>query len=216
MDFKAVLFDLDGTLLDTLDDLADAVNAALAGQGLPTHPVEAYKIFVGNGAVTLVTRTLPEDQRTEENIAACYKEFQAEYQKRWDAKTQPYEGIADMLTALTARGLKLTVLSNKPHDFTQLCVKRYFGDTPFEIVQGVADDCLPKPDPAGAKAVAAKLDISPEEFLYVGDTNTDMQTANAAGMYAVGVTWGFRSAEELTEHGAKTLIDHPSELQKLL
>ncbi len=216
MSYKAVVFDLDGTLLDTLDDLADCMNAVLARKGFPTHPTEAYKTFVGDGMHMLAKRTLPAEKLTEELADETLAGMRAQYAEHWADKTRPYDGITDMLAALLDRGLKLNVLSNKPDDFTKLCVAKFLGDYDFQIIQGIAEDCPAKPDPTGANAICKTLGIPAEETLYLGDTNTDMKTANAAGMYAVGVTWGFRSAEELKTYGAKTLIDHPSELLKLL
>jgi len=210
-----VLFDLDGTLLDTLDDLADSMNNALTEHNLPTHPIEAYKIFVGDGVEMLTRRALGEACE-DKLVAVVLKEMKAQYAKLWDNKTKPYDGICQMLTSLSQKGLKLTVLSNKPHNFTKLCVARFLGDFTFDIVQGVSEDCPPKPDPSGALMVAKTLDTSPEGFVYLGDTNTDMQTANAAGMFPVGVTWGFRSPEELRASGAKVLINHPSEFLKII
>ncbi|MBN1553544.1 MAG: HAD family hydrolase [Phycisphaerae bacterium] len=216
MKYQAVLFDLDGTLLDTLDDLADSMNAVLAAGGYPVHPADAYKTFVGDGVEKLVRRALPAGDYPDEDIQRYVKLMREEYSRRWANKTRPYEGIDDMLRALAQRGVKLTVLSNKPDDFTKLCVERFLGDHSFDVVQGVSDEVAPKPNPAGAKRICRTLGLEPEAFLYLGDTNTDMQTANAAGMYAIGATWGFRTPEELTKHGAKTLIDHPGKMIDLL
>ncbi len=216
MKFKAVLFDLDGTLLDTLADLADSANFALEQMGFPTHPVDAYKIFVGDGVINLAARSIPDDSSNPTNIDKMVTIMRDEYSRRWNNKTKPYDGIADMLDSLSNDGLKLSVLSNKPHDFTLLCVEEFLGKWHFDVVQGVTDSVEPKPDPTGAIKVSQELDVPTEEFLYLGDTNTDMQTATAAGMYAVGVLWGFRSAEELEANGAKVLIEHPRELFELL
>lgn len=214
--YEAVLFDLDGTLLDTLEDLGESANTALRNHGLAEHPIDAYRIFVGDGVATLISRAAPDARPGEELHSSLVRAFREEYARRWDNVTKPYDGIAEMLDDLQRRGLRCTVLSNKPHDFTKLCVERFLGNWTFDIVQGVSDTVPPKPDPAGAKGVCARLEVPPERFVYLGDTNTDMRTANAAGMFAVGVTWGFRSAEELREFGADALIDHPSELARLL
>ena len=215
MTFDSVLFDLDGTLLDTLDDLADSMNNSLTQQNLPTHPTEAYKIFVGDGVEMLTRRAIGD--ACEDTLAAVVLEgMKAEYARRWDNKTKPYDGICEMLTSLSQKGLKLTVLSNKPHNFTKLCVERFLGDFSFDIIQGVCEDCPAKPDSTGALMIANTLGVNPERFAYLGDTNTDMKTANAAGMFPIGVTWGFRSAEELRDNGAKALINHPSELLKII
>ncbi len=216
MTYQAVVFDLDGTLLDTIDDLADSMNAVLEANGMPVHPVESYKIFVGDGVVSLVRRALPAGQYSEDEIKKYVLLMREQYTRRWADKTRPYDGIEDLLHELTVRGIKLTVLSNKPHDFTQLCVEKFLGGFSFDVVQGVASDVAPKPDPAGAKRICELLSLPASAFLYLGDTNTDMQTAANADMYAVGATWGFRTADELLRHGAKTLIDHPMDLLKLL
>ncbi len=215
MTYSSVLFDLDGTLLDTLDDLADSMNNSLAERNFPTHPVEAYKNFVGDGVEMLVRRSLG-DACEDKLVAILLADMRAQYARRWDNKTKPYDGICEMLTSLLQKGLKLAVLSNKPDDFTKLCVERFLGDFKFDIIQGVSEECPPKPDPSGAFMVAKSFGVKPENFIYLGDTDTDMKTANAVGMFPVGVTWGFRPPEELLESGAKTLINHPSELLKII
>ena len=216
MSYKAVVFDLDGTLLDTLEDLADATNRALARFGFPAHELAAYNYFVGDGLRNLILRTLPEGHRDDETLAETIQAFQEEYGRNWADKTRPYEGIPELLDALTERGVPMAVLSNKPDEFTRLCVAKLLPRWSFEPVQGVSETNPKKPDPIGALVIAERLGIAPAEFLYVGDTNTDMKTANAAGMFAVGVTWGFRPAAELLAHGAKVLIDRPAELLDLL
>ncbi len=216
MSYRAILFDLDGTLLDTLDDLADAGNLALAQLGFPPHPREAYKYFVGDGVETLVRRALPPDRLDEATVREGTERMRQAYAERWACKTQPYPGVPELLDALAARALPMAVLSNKPHPFTQLCVERLLPRWTFAAVVGAQPTMARKPDPAGARAIAAQLGVSPDAVLYLGDTNTDMQTAVAAGMYSVGVLWGFRSADELRASGARTLIAHPLELLELL
>ena len=212
MTYQAVLFDLDGTLLDTIEDLADSMNAALSELGFARRTVEQCKRFVGDGVVQYALRALPEDARDERTVERCIELMQAAYSQRWHAKTRPYEGIAELLDGLAQRGVAISVLSNKPDDFTRLMVREMLGGWRFEAVRGVRADGVKKPDPAGAIEIARQLGIEPGAFLYVGDTDTDMQTAVAAGMYAVGCTWGFRDAEELLAHGAQVLIDGPTEL----
>ena len=181
MNYKAVLFDLDGTLLDTLDDLADSMNAALARLGAPQHPTPAYRYFVGDGVIELCRRVLPADRRDEATIKAAAAAMGDEYKQRWTAKTRPYPGIPELLDALTARRVAMAVLSNKNNDFTQLCVKKMLGRWRFDVVQGLDETIHKKPDPSGALSVARRLAIAPADFLYLGDTNTDMKTAVAAG-----------------------------------
>ena len=213
---KAVLFDLDGTLLDTLQDIADACNAALAGHGFPAHPVDAYRYFVGDGVPALITRVVPRDHHdaaTLANVGAAYRE---EYQKNWNATTRPYDGIPELLNALTQRGLALAVLSNKPDDFTRRCVDEFLPKWRFSIVQGASQAYPPKPNPAAALHIAAALKLPTDEFAYLGDTDTDMKTAISAGMLPVGVLWGFRTAEELSRSGARFILEQPSDLLQRL
>ncbi|HAU36546.1 MAG TPA: HAD family hydrolase [Phycisphaerales bacterium] len=214
--FKAVLFDLDGTLLDTIDDLADSMNDVLARNGFPAHGVAEYKYFVGDGIVNLVRRALPADRRDEQTLARLVAEQRREYGRRWADKTRPYDGIPQLLDALSERGLALAVLSNKPHETTQAVVAKFLSRWTFAVVRGEGPHTPAKPDPTGATQVAAQLGLPPAQCLYVGDTDTDMKTATAAGMYAAGALWGFRTADELRRHGAKTLLAHPRELLKLL
>jgi phosphoglycolate phosphatase len=216
MSYRAILFDLDGTLLDTLDDLAESGNLALAQLGFPTHPREAYKYFVGDGVETLMRRALPPDRLDAATLHQGTALMRQAYAERWAHKTQPYPGIPALLDALTALALPLTVLSNKPHQFTQLCVERLLPRWTFAAVVGAQPTMPRKPDPSGARAIATGLGVSPADMLYLGDTNTDMQTAVAAGMYPVGVLWGFRSPDELRASGAQTLLAQPLELLGLL
>jgi phosphoglycolate phosphatase len=216
MTYHPVLFDLDGTLLDTIDDLADSMNAVLSAMGLAQHEVPAYKRFVGDGVVILAQRALPEGRRDERAVRQAVQLMREEYSRRWDRKTRPYDGIPELLDALAARGVKLAVLSNKPDDFTRLCVERFLGKWTFAAVQGIDESVRKKPDPSGALAIARKLNIPPADFIYLGDTNTDMQTAVAAGMRPVGALWGFRQADELLAAGAKALVNRPLDLLNLL
>ena len=216
MTYKAVLFDLDGTLLDTLEDLADSTNRMLGQLGFPEHPVAAYRYFVGNGMANLVERVLPEKERSESVIKQALQLFQEDYQGNWKTKTRPYDQVPEMLDRLQEKGLTFTILSNKPDKFTQLCVAELLPQWNFEIVQGQKEGIPRKPNPAGAFEIAKTLDIPPEEFLYLGDTATDMKTAVAAGMFAGGVLWGFRERDELLEHGAQQLFEQPLDVPKAL
>ncbi len=216
MRYKAVLFDLDGTLLDTLEDLADSANHALAEMRMPEHPVDAYRYFVGDGMMTLIERIVPDDRRNEKIILETADAFRRHYSGNWHVKTRAYPGIREMLTALVDAGLQLAILSNKPQDFTELCVERLLGDFPFAPVLGQREGIPKKPDPAGALEIAEILNTAPEQFLYLGDTSIDMYTAGRAGMCAVGVLWGFRTERELRESGADHLLRAPSDLLTLL
>jgi len=211
---KAVLFDLDGTLADTLADLANATNHALVQLGCPTHPVEAYRHFVGDGARTLCQRVLPVDKQSLVNDAV--RLMKQHYDAHCFDQTKLYEGIPDLVAELHGRGLKLAVLSNKPDEFTKRMVARYFTSSPFDAVFGQLPNVPLKPDPTAALRIANDLGVPPVEWFYLGDTNTDMRTARAAGMRAVGVLWGFRDKQELLESGAQYITAKPRDLLPLL
>jgi phosphoglycolate phosphatase len=216
MPYRAVIFDLDGTLLDTLEDLADSMNAVLEQQGYPAHPSSAYRYFVGDGVEMLVRRCLPEREWSTDQISRYVDAMEEEYSRRWDVKTRPYPGIPELLDSLEERNFPKGIFSNKPDGFTQLTVEKLLSTWNFHPVKGALPDIPRKPDPTGALAVAAQLDVDPADCLYLGDTNTDMKTALAAGMYPLGATWGFRPAAELQASGARRLLDHPMELLDLL
>jgi phosphoglycolate phosphatase len=216
MNYQAVLFDLDGTLLDTLDDIAEATNRALRGLGFPEHRAESYKLMVGDGVENLVRRVLPEGHRDAATVAACAERMRGEYARHWAVKTHPYEGIVELLDALAVRGIAMAVLSNKPEDFTRLCVEKLLPAGRFAAILGARPSLPKKPDPAGALQIAGQLGLAPAAFIYLGDTNTDMRTAVAAGMSPIGALWGFRAAEELSAAGAKALLARPADLLGLL
>ena len=214
--FGALIFDLDGTLLDTLADIGDSVNLMLAEYGFPGHTTDDYRRFIGNGIQMLVTRALPIEGRSEEMVDACVRRARELYWENWNRKTRPYEGITDLLDHLKTKDLPLAVLSNKPHDFTVRYVDAYFGAFDFKVIMGQNDRFPVKPDPASALDIARQIGLAPETFLFVGDSAVDMKTAAAAGMHAVGVAWGFRGPKELTENGCQTLVSHPKEIIALL
>ena len=216
MQFRAVLFDLDGTLLNTLKDIGNAVNRVLAGKGFPVHELDAYRYFVGDGTAMLINRALPEEERNDDVIRACLSEYLEDYGRNWNVRTKPYEGIPEMLDALNDRGLKMAILSNKPHEFTKQCATELLSNWNFDVVIGQRNGVPPKPDPAGALEVAKLLNILPADFLYIGDSGVDMKTAVASGMFPVGVLWGFRSMGELKDNGSLALVDRPSEILSLL
>jgi phosphoglycolate phosphatase len=216
MKFRAVLFDLDGTLLDTLDDLADSMNASLRRFGFPPHSVDSYRYLVGDGLLNLVSRALPEGHRDEKTIDQVASAEWEEYSRNWANKTHPYDGIPELLDALQERGIPMCVLSNKPDDFTRIIVQKFLSNWRFDVVRGQSEDTPIKPDPSAANQIALELGLRNSEFLYVGDSNTDMKTGNAAGMFAVGVLWGFRRRDELIAAGAKALIERPTDLLKFV
>ncbi len=209
---EAVIFDLDGTLLDTLEDLADSMNAVLLDRGFPTHPLEAYRYFVGEGVEKLVCRALPDAMATDEFVLTCVEAMEAEYGRRWANKTMAYPGIPPLLDTLTNLEIPMAVLSNKPEKFTRLAVSEFLKRWPFYSVSGARPDLPKKPDPSGALAIAADLAVETHRCLYLGDTATDMHTAAHAGMYAVGATWGFRPRDELLAAGARALADDPLDI----
>jgi phosphoglycolate phosphatase len=216
MRYKAILFDLDGTLIDSLEDQADAINRVLTGKGFPTHDVNAYRYFIGDGVATLIARALPETDRDEVTIRACLTAFREDYSRNWKVKTKLYDGVRDLLNAVAARGVKSAVLSNKPDDFTKLCVKEFLADWTFDAALGERRGVPRKPDPAGALEIVARLNLPPSDFLYLGDSDVDMKTATAAGMFPVGALWGFRPEKDLREGGARVLLRHPLEMLDLL
>ena len=212
MENRAVLFDLDGTLLNTIEDLADSMNAVLKELGYKIHNIEQYKLFVGDGIEKLVHRSLPAFVRDQGTVNRCVQRMGAEYAQRWPHKTCLYAGIQELLDALTLRRIKLAILSNKPHRFTSLMVERFLKTWRFNAVSGARDTMPLKPDPTSALLIAHDLHMRPQDFLYLGDTATDMKTARNAGMYAVGVLWGFREEAELHQSGARNIIDNPLDL----
>lgn len=216
MPFKAVIFDMDGTLLDTLSDLGNSMNSVLESHGYPVHELEAYKYMVGKGVEYLVKSALPQTINDAESVKGYIEEYHTEYDKNWKSLTKPYDGILDLLEILYSYDLKLAILSNKPHDYTEICARQFLPFDKFEVILGHRPGTATKPDPAGAIEITKQIMIPPEQILYLGDTDVDMKTAVAAGMYPVGVLWGFRSREELIKNGAKILLEKPQELLKLV
>ncbi len=213
---QAIIFDFDGTLLDTLEDLAEAANRILADDGYPQHPVEAYRWFVGDGSAKLITRALPADQRDPETVQSCLERFITDYNEHWDCKTTVYPGIMDLLRTLQSRQVKMAVVTNKPHRFTDKMIQHYFPGSPFEPVLGQRDGIPKKPDPTQALAAAAHMQVAPQHCLFVGDSAVDIKTARRAGMQAIGAAWGFRPKSELRDAGADHIIDHPMDVLPLL
>ncbi len=214
--YSAVVFDLDGTLLDSLADIAATVNIVLRELGFPEHEEQRYRYFVGDGVVTLMERVLPADVDRGTWVPRCVAKFHEVYDRHWNVDTRPYDGIVELLAELRRRKIPLAVLSNKPHPFTLKCVDEYFERSDFTIVLGQRDGVPKKPDPAAAIEIASTLDLAPEQCIYLGDSLVDMQTAVRAAMCPVGALWGFRQRDELIANGAAHLIAHPSELLALV
>ena len=210
----AVIFDLDGTLLNTLGDLRAATNHALNVRGLAPRSMDEIRRFVGNGIRLLICRAMPEGTPDAE-IDAALDDFKAYYAAHIHDRTAPYDGIPQLLIALRKRGVKVAVLSNKIDSASQELIGYFFpGKT--DVVFGEHVGVPRKPDPTSCRMVMQQLGVQPEQVLYVGDSGTDMQTAKNAGLYAVGVTWGFRSREVLTENGADVLVDHPEQILRIV
>ncbi len=206
---KAVFFDLDGTLLDTIDDLADSMNEVLHKHGYPVRTVAECKQFVGEGAYEFARSSLPQEARDARSVIDIITEYRIEYEQKWNKKTKPYIGIINLLKELHKFGIVTVVLSNKRDAVAKETVAYFLPDNSFVEVYGACSEFPLKPDPSSALYIATELGIDPSNIMFVGDTKTDMQTAVSAGMVAVGALWGFRSAEELKNNGAKYLVDCP-------
>ena len=212
---EAVVFDLDGTLLYTLPDIASALNEALAANGFPTWPVEDYKHFVGSGIRNAIRRATRPDL-DDETLEAIHRVYQSIYPYHCADKTDYYPGIQEVLGTFRDRGLALGVLSNKTEATSRQIIARFFPEIPFAFVWGNNDRRPLKPDPAGAAEFCALLGLPPERVAFVGDSDVDMQFALGAGLLPVGAAWGYRGRAELEAAGAKLVADRPSELTSLL
>ena len=219
INIKAVIFDLDGTLLDTIEDITAASNSVYGPRGLGAFTADEMKTLVGDGAEELIRRVFawrgkpdPDDAA----VAAILDDYRRAYQVCWHEHSRPYDGVPALLDELARRGTKTAVLSNKSDIFTARQITTLLAGHRFAVVRGARPGVPLKPDPAPALAIASALGVAPAACAFVGDTNVDMATARAAGMLAVGALWGFRTADELRRHGADALIAAPADLLDLL
>ncbi len=211
----ALIFDLDGTLVDSLDGIAASLNHALAASGLPTHSREAVRNFIGNGASVLIRRGAPADA-DDALFHTLEAAFKADYDLTWPSGTTAYAGLTSLLESLQDRDYLLAVLSNKPHPFTATIVAQIFPTIRFAMVLGQRPGVPHKPDPTGALEIANTLHLSPSDCTIIGDSTMDLETAHNAGMRAIAVTWGFHDRERLIAAGADHLVDEPAALSDLL
>src|SRR5574344_1398605 len=210
--YQLVIFDLDGTLLNTLDDLCYSTNTILQKYGYPVHPKEAYRYFVGNGIQKLIERALPQQARIPETIETVYQDFMAFYSLHKMDKTAVYQGIMPVLKYLQSVHIKLAVASNKAHHETEALLKYYFPEIQFSAILGQRKGYPIKPSPEVVYEILKQAEVQASQTLYVGDTGTDMQTASKAGVFKIGVLWGFRDQAELLENGADYIASTPAEI----
>lgn len=215
MNFKAVIFDLDGTLVNSLQDIADSMNIVLKSYNFPTHSYKKHQSFIGSGIRSLVSKSLPVTHNNEKQIDSCFNAMIEVYRDHCTHKTKPYDGIIELLDNLKSRDIKISVLSNKADEFTKKITHALFPNY-FDPVIGLSIEAHKKPNPFGAVEISKTLRLKPEEIIYIGDTGIDMQTANNANMFAIGVLWGFRPKEELILNGAKYLLSNPLDLIKII
>lgn len=211
---KTVIFDLDGTLLDSIEDIASSMNKVLESLQLPTHKIEDYKHFVGGGVDILVENAL--SNQSKEIKDEVTKRFKIEYDGKLHSKTLPYDGIYELLDELKKLDINLAVLSNKPHEFTVSYVNHFFKNYNFKEIHGQKKDVPKKPDPKAALDIVKFLNSSCENTYFIGDTKIDMQTAKNANMTAIGVLWGFRDEKELRDFGADFIVSNPLEILKII
>lgn len=216
MNFAAVLFDLDGTLLDTLSDIANAMNRFLVSIGLEPAPADVYRTRVGSGVRQLVTRSLPAEYQSEELIDRGVREWSRQYERAPADETVLYPGVERVLAQLANHEIPCSIITNKPDALAQLVVRSLLGEYRFALVQGDSPGLPRKPDPTAARTAARAMGVQPKQTVFLGDSDVDMQTAVAAGMFPVGAAWGFRGADELRRAGARTVLAQPLDLLDLM
>jgi phosphoglycolate phosphatase len=214
MRYDGIVFDLDGTLLDTLGDIVASANSVLVEMGCELHSRELYREYIGHGLQRFAERALPEDRRTNAAVEFFVSRYRDVYAIRWCETSKPFEGVPELLSELARNRLPIAVLSNKRHDFTELCVRTLLGRWTFELVRGEMTGVPLKPDPTAALAVATTLGIEPSRCLFVGDSDVDLETAQRAGMPSAGVLWGYRDREVLEQYKTAILVSQPLQLLK--
>lgn len=215
-DIRAVVFDLDGTLLNTIQGIADSINTVLEKHSFPTHPVERYKSAIGNGFKALISDVLPDARIPLNRNGSILMEAYQEYQRCWKEKTYVYEGLSEVLDRINEQKIPMAILSNKPMQFVEGSLSVFLHKWSFTRVIGEKPGFPRKPDPAGLLAIAEAVSINTGKILMVGDSAVDIRTAKAAGAHSVGVTWGFKSRSELVDAGADMIIDKPFQLLELI
>lgn len=209
---RLIIFDLDGTLLDTIDDLGCAANYALMQCGYPIHDISAYPRFVGNGIKKLIERAMPENARTDDNIEKLRTHFTEYYNRHNTDQTKPYEGIPELLSQLDSKGVKLAVASNKYQSAVEKLITHFFPEIHWTAIEGQKDIYPAKPDPAIVSDIISKCPTALDDILYVGDSGVDIKTARRAGVESAGVTWGFRPLTELKEYNTDNIVNAPHEI----
>nr|WP_294925566.1 HAD family hydrolase [uncultured Flavobacterium sp.] len=215
MKYKGIIFDLDGTLVNSLEDIADSMNKVLQGLNYPTHSYDVFQYFIGSGLRNTVSKALPASNNSDEQIEICLERMVKGYSESCTLKTKPYEGIIELLDTLATRNIKVAVFSNKADELTKKIATEIFPDY-FNTAVGLSVESLKKPNPSKALEISKNWNLKPEEVIFVGDSDIDMQTAVNANMFPVGVTWGYRTEEELKASGAKLVLHNPTELINVL
>jgi phosphoglycolate phosphatase len=215
MKYKGIIFDLDGTLVNSLEDISDAMNNVLTTLNYPTHSYDAYQYFIGSGLRNLVSKALPASNNSEDEIEVCFENMITKYREICTLKTKPYSGIVELLDNLVSRDIKLAVFSNKADELTKKIAAEIFPDY-FNTAVGLSSEKLKKPNPFEAIEISKNWNLKTEEIIFIGDSDIDMLTATNANMFPLGVSWGYRTEEELIASGAKLVINTPSELIEIL
>jgi len=215
MKYKGIIFDLDGTLVNSLEDISDAMNTVLTNLNYPTHTYDAYQYFIGSGLRNLVSKALPASNNSENEIEVCFENMIAEYREICTLKTKPYAGIVELLDDLVSRDIKLAVFSNKADELTKKIASEIFPDY-FNTAVGLSTEALKKPNPFEALEISKNWNLKTEEIIFIGDSDIDMLTATNANMFPLGVSWGYRTEDELLASGAKLVINTPSDLIEIL